>query len=149
MWPNIEYKLVLLKKTADKRFVQVKQLGVDIAKNQKLWRKNTYYYTAEDISYSRGRKNFIFKDVDSGNTVFRWGKLDAAVEPTEPGADTFKGLIRQALASMGGEYGLALVIIVGIAGIVGGFLLGASPLGQYFHGNQTVSTTAKLVFGIA
>lgn len=134
MWPNIEYKLVILKKTSDQRFVFVKQLGIDIAKDRKVWRKNTYFYSAADISYTRGRKSFIFKELENGNTILRWGKTDAAVAPTEPGADTFKGLIHQALSSMGGEYGLAMLLIVGIAGVVGGLLLGISPLGDWFTG---------------
>lgn len=142
MWPNPAYKMVLLKKTADKRFVQVRMLGIDIAQNSKQWRKNTYYYTAEDISYSRGRKSFIFKDVDSGNTVFRWGQQSAVAAPVEPGAETFKGLVRMALTSVGGEYGLAMILMAGVAGIVGGLLLGISPIGSYFHGN---STAARLV----
>lgn len=148
MWPNPEYKLVLLKKTADKRFVHVKQLGIDIAKNEKLWRKQTYYYNAEDISYSKGRKSFIFKDIDSGNTVFRWGQSNAVASPVEPGAETFKGLVRMALTSIGGEYGLVLVVMAGIAGIVGGLLLGISPVGNYFRGNQTAAAVAATLLGV-
>lgn len=142
MWPNPEYKLVLLKKTADKRFVHVKQIGVDIAKNERQWRKNTYYYNAEDISYSKGRKSFIFKDVDSSNTVFRWGQQSAVASPVEPGAETFKGLMRMALTSIGGEYGVLVLVLAGIAGLVGGLLIGISPLGAYFHGNETARIVA-------
>lgn len=144
MWPNPAYKMVLLKKTADKRFVQVRMLPIDIAKNERQWRKNTYYYTAEDISYSKGRKSFIFKDVDSGNTVFRWGQQSAAAAPIEPGAETFKGLVRMALTSVGGEYGLAMILMAGVAGLVGGLLIGISPLGTYFHGNETARIVAML-----
>lgn len=147
MWPNIEYKLVLLKMGNPP--VRIKTLKIDIGETEKTWRKKTYYYTSDDISYRDKRKYLIYKDIDNGNTILRWGKRDAPIDPEEPGSKTFKGLIRQALASMGGEYGLALVLIVGIAGIVGGFLLGASPLGQYFHGNQTVATATKMVFGVA
>lgn len=144
MWPNPEYKLILLKKTADKRFVHVKQLGIDIAKNEKQWRKNTYYYNAEDISYSKGRKSFIFKDIDSGNTVFRWGQNSAMAAPTEPGAETFKGLVRMALTSIGGEYGLLVIVLAGVAGVVGGLLLGISPVGNYFRGNETAKVVMLL-----
>lgn len=142
MWPNIEYKLVLLK--AGNPYTQVKQIGIDIAESEKVWRKKTYYYTADDISYRRGRKYFIYKDVDSGNTILRWGKRDE-ISPMEPGARTFTGLIKQALSSMGGEYGLAMLLIVGVAGVVGGLLLGISPLGDWFTGGGEKAAEALVL----
>lgn len=119
-----KYKLWLLKKTLD-GYTVVKRKGFSpddrIVKVRGL---GQYDLDIEDVSYRKGRTFFLFKDAITGETLTFFKVRTNISDPLE--AETFNatGLVKMALSQVAGDYGLMMMIVVGVMGLFGGIILG-------------------------
>lgn len=122
-----KYYMVFLQDTskdpANPDYVEVGRKQIDILADTKVWKHNTFTYSPKEISYHKGRKYYIYKDYDSGRTVFQWGSTEAAESTTGIKQKNKERLMDKAMQVNPHDYGLAFVIIAAIAGIAGGALI--------------------------
>lgn len=90
-----------------------------------LYKGKPFKYSLTEISFRKGNKSIIFKDIDNGQTVMKLGS-DNWDCPVDGKFNTTKMLIaKQALNNSNqANYGLLILIIVGVMGLLGGVLLG-------------------------
>lgn len=116
------YYLMLAKKLKDGTYEKIRRVQVPIEDEMKIWRGRTFLYNPAEISYRDGRKNFIFKDIDTGEAILQETKA-AAIDPNSVKEKNKQKLVDKALQPSSTDYGLALVIIAAVAGLAGGAIL--------------------------
>lgn len=134
LFPN-KFKLVLMKKTSA-GLMEAKRLRIDPLKKERDYRKVKYEYDLSEVSHRKGRTYFIYKDMDD-KTTLSFNKLPSGTDADDPDSKMFERLIRIALAAVGQDYGLMMLIIVGVLGLFGGIILGQL-LGPMFGGGAPV-----------
>lgn len=114
-----QYKMVIVKNLGtqeDPLYEQIRQLNVDIKKDSKTWKGKTFFYTLKEISYRKGRKHFIYKDIDTGDAVLT-GRAICAVPPDDVDEKNEKALVKAAVKAAESPYGLAMLILALVAGL--------------------------------
>lgn len=117
-----KYRLVLLTKTAD-GYVFVKQKRVNINKTELNIDGRPFYVDVSASSYVKGRTHYIFMDYTTGSTLNY--NEHGGLLPDEAEGKAADRLTKLAMTAAGSEnFGLIMLIVVAVAGLAVGFLLG-------------------------
>lgn len=117
-----KYKLVLLTKTAD-GYVYVKQKKVRVGKTELNIDGRPFYVDVSASSYVKGRTHYIYMDYVTGETLNY--REHGGLTPDEAEGKAADRLTKIAMMAAGGEnFGLIMLIVVAVAGLAIGFLLG-------------------------
>lgn len=93
--------------------------------SEKIFKGHPLKYNMTEVSYRKGNKAYIFKDIDNGQTVMKLGSDNWEVPQDSKFNLTKIQLIKEGLNnSSQANYGLLILIIVGVMGLLGGLLLG-------------------------
>lgn len=146
------YKMVLVKNTGTTEqplYERVKELKLKLKDQKATWKGLTFYYTLKEIAYRKGRTNYVFKDIDTGDAVLQLGRGICAVPPDDVDEKSEMRLVKTAVQQAGSAYGTIVLILAIVAGFGIGFVLCAAFYPQIFpNAVPHAVQTAKTVIGI-